>query len=202
MPKIEAGSVREHRAQRLNRLVDAAEAIVAEKGIEALTAGEVAARAGIARNSIYRYFDSIDDLIELIVTREFPAWVDAVAGAVDAASDPGARAVAYVRANLEQAARGTHGWRASLSRGSLSSSGRERVREMHTRLHAILGEVVDELGVEKPELTVAVIQAVVDACIRRIDRGDDLGEVLPFASQATERLLAPGGGPDSSGPSR
>jgi AcrR family transcriptional regulator len=194
MPKIEAGSVREHRAQRLNRLVDAAEAIVAEEGIEALTASAVAARAGIARNSIYRYFDSIDDLLELIVTREFPVWIDAVAGAVDAEPDPSARAVAYVRANLEQAARGTHGWRASLSRGSLSSSARERVRELHTSLHAILGRVIEELGVEKPELTVAVIQAVVDACIRRIDDEDDLAEVLPFASQATERLLTPGSG--------
>ncbi|WP_346010635.1 helix-turn-helix domain-containing protein [Streptomyces sp. SID5910] len=58
--------------------MDAAEAILNEGGVESLTAGAVAARAGIARNSIYRYFGSIEDLLELVVTREFPAWIDVV----------------------------------------------------------------------------------------------------------------------------
>ncbi|WP_067474570.1 TetR/AcrR family transcriptional regulator [Actinomadura hibisca] len=190
MPKIQAGSLREHRAQRLAQLIDAAEAILNEGGVEALTAGAVAARAGIARNSIYRYFDSIEDLLELVVTREFPAWIDSVERAIAAESAPEERAAAYVRANLEQAARGTHGWRASLSRGSLSQSARERVKDLHGSLHRALAEVIDELGRPQPELTVAVLQAVVDACIRRIDQGDDLATVADFASKATHRLLA------------
>ncbi|MFI1565398.1 hypothetical protein ACH4ZX_20490 [Streptomyces sp. NPDC020490] len=50
---------------------------------------------------------------ELVVTREFPAWIEAVERAVAAEATPEEQAVAYVRANLEQAARGAHGWRAS-----------------------------------------------------------------------------------------
>ncbi|MFJ2567281.1 TetR/AcrR family transcriptional regulator [Streptomyces sp. NPDC087568] len=190
MPKIEAGSVREHRAQRLAQLIDATEAILNEGGAEALTAGAVAARAGIARNSIYRYFDSIEDLLELVVTREFPAWIDAVEQAIAAETSPERGVIAYVRANLEQAARGTHGWRASLLRGSLSPSARERVKNLHTSLHEALDRVVRELGHPQPELTVAVLQAVVDACIRRIDQGDELATVSDFAAGATRRLLA------------
>ncbi len=190
MPKIEAGSVREHRAQRLAQLIDAAEAILNEGGLESLTAGAVAARVGIARNSIYRYFDSIEDLLELVVTREFPAWIDAVERTVAAETTPEDQVVAYVRANLEQAARGTHGWRASLSRGSLSPSARERVRNLHTSLHETLARVVRELEQPQPELTVAVLQAVVDACIRRIDQGDELMTVSDFAEGAARRLLA------------
>ncbi|KES07957.1 transcriptional regulator [Streptomyces toyocaensis] len=199
MPKIEAGSVREHRAQRLARLIDAAEALLDEGGVEALTAGAVAARAGIARNSIYRYFDSIDDLLELVVSREFPAWTQAVEQAIAAETTPEAQAAAYVRANLEQAARGTHGWRAALSRGSLSPSARERVRSLHTSLREALARVVRELGRPQPELTVAVLQAVVDACIRRIDQGDELTTVSDFAEDATHRLLAPTTGQDFPG---
>ncbi|NEC29324.1 TetR/AcrR family transcriptional regulator [Streptomyces sp. SID8111] len=190
MPKIEAGSVQEHRAQRLAQLIDAAEAILNESGVEALTAGAVAARAGIARNSIYRYFDSIDDLLELVVTREFPDWIDAVERAIAAETSPEEQVAAYVRANLEQAAHGTHGWRAALSRGSLSPSARERVRSLHISLHEALARVVRELGQPQPELTVAVVQAVVDACIRRVDQGDDLTTVSDFAAGATRRLLA------------
>ncbi|MEV6460897.1 helix-turn-helix domain-containing protein [Streptomyces albidoflavus] len=192
MPKIEAGSVREHRAQRLAQLIDAAEAILSEGGVEALTAGAVAARAGIARNSIYRYFDSIDDLLELLVAREFPAWTAAVEKAVAAEDTPGEQVAAYVRANLEQAARGTHGWRASLSRGSLSPSARQRVRKLHTTLHEVLAASVDDLGDTQPELTVAVVQAVTDACVRRIDQGDDLQAVSAYATDAVRRLLARG----------
>ncbi|GAA2525520.1 TetR/AcrR family transcriptional regulator [Streptomyces koyangensis] len=192
MPKIEAGSVREHRAQRLAQLIDAAEAILSEGGVDALTAGAVAARAGIARNSIYRYFDSIDDLLELLVAREFPAWTAAVEEAVAAEDTPGEQVAAYVRANLEQAARGTHGWRASLSRGSLSPSARQRVRKLHTTLHEVLAASVDDLGHPQPELTVAVIQAVTDACVRRIDQGDDVQTVSAYATDAARRLLAQG----------
>lgn len=160
--------------------------------MEALTAGAVAARAGIARNSIYRYFDSIDDLLELLVAREFPAWTAAVEEAVAAEDTPGAQVAAYVRANLEQAARGTHGWRASLSRGSLSPSARQRVRKLHTTLHEVLAASVDDLGDTQPELTVAVVQAVTDACVRRIDQGDDLQAVSAYATDAVRRLLARG----------
>ncbi|MCW5252023.1 MULTISPECIES: TetR/AcrR family transcriptional regulator [unclassified Streptomyces] len=190
MPRIEAGSVREHRAQRLAQLIDAAEAVLREDGAEGLTAGAVAARAGMARNSIYRYFDSIEDLLELVVTREFPAWIEAVERAAAAGTSPQERAAGYVRANLEQAARGTHGWRASLSRATLSPSARERVRELHTSLHEILARIVADLGRPQPELTVAVLQAVVDACIRRIDQGDGLDAVSDFAAEAVHRLLA------------
>lgn len=189
MPKIEAATVRAHRAQRLERLIDAAESILAERGVEALTAGAVAARAGIARNSIYRYFSSIDDLLELVVTRTFPSWVAGVEAAIAAESVPEERVVAYVRANVEQAASSTHGWRTSLSRGSLSESARERVRALHVSLIEALVDAVADLGVEQAELTVSVIQALVDSSIRQIDSGASAGEVSRFAVNATRRLV-------------
>src|SRR5690606_524564 len=123
--------------------------------------------------------------------REFPAWIGAVEQAIAAEATPQGQAAAYVRANIEQAARGTHGWRASLSRGSLSPSARERVRDLHTSLHNALAQVVRQLGRPQPELTVAVLQAVVDACIRRVDQGDEPATVCDFAVHATLRLLAP-----------
>lgn len=189
MPKIEAATVRAHRAQRLDHLIAAAESILAEQGIEALTAGAVAARAGIARNSIYRYFSSIDDLLELVVTREFPSWVAGVEAAIADEPAPEERVVAYVRANLEQAASSTHGWRTSLSRGSLSESARERVRALHVSLNGALVDAVADLKGEQAELTVSIIQAIVDSSIRQIDSGAAAEEVTRFAVTVTRRLL-------------
>ena len=62
MPKIDAPTVREHHAMVKAKLIAATEEILHENGPEGLSAGAVARRAGIARNSIYRYVDSVDDL--------------------------------------------------------------------------------------------------------------------------------------------
>jgi AcrR family transcriptional regulator len=190
MPKIDAGSVREHRERRRASLIDAAEAILAEQGVDALTTGAIAARAGIARNSVYRYFDSIEELVELVVTRGFPLWVDAVRAAVDAEGDPERRVLAYVTSNLSQAQSSAHGWRASLARTTLSDSARRRVHAMHVDLNEILTRVVAELGAAQPVLLSAVLQSLTDAGIRRIDRGDDADEVIDFMSAAAQRLLS------------
>lgn len=189
MPKIDADSVREHREHRINALIGAAEDILATDGVDALTAGVVAARAGIARNSIYRYFDSIEDLIEVAVTRKFPAWSAAVSQAVEAETTPHRQALAYVRTNLELAADGTHQQHTVLSRRALSPAGRRRVKDMHSTLEATLRNIVVELNVTQPELVTDVIQGIVDACIRRIDAGDDFDQVLTYAYTVTEKLL-------------
>ena len=66
------------------------------------------------------------------------------------------------------------------------------MRKLHTTLHEVLAASVDDLGDPQPELTVAVIQAVTDACVRRIDQGDDLQTVSAYATDAVRRLLAQG----------
>ena len=113
MPKIEAPTVAEHRAMIRSRLIDAAETIMRERPDSPLTAGAVTAVAGIARNSIYRYVDSVDDLRGLVVERYLPDWLRAVDAAMQAASTPAERVVSWVRVNLEQAtmetASSTHG---------------------------------------------------------------------------------------------
>ncbi|MFN8040076.1 MAG: TetR/AcrR family transcriptional regulator [Acidimicrobiales bacterium] len=51
------------------RLVDAAEAIVREKGPAALRLDSVAEAAGLHRSSVYRYFGSKEDLLTAVVAR-------------------------------------------------------------------------------------------------------------------------------------
>lgn len=70
MPRIAAPTVKEHRELIRTRLIDAAEAILKENPGETLTATDVAARAGVARNSIYRYVDSVSDLHALVIARK------------------------------------------------------------------------------------------------------------------------------------
>lgn len=51
------------------RLVDAAEAIVRDKGVNALRLDSVAERAGLHRSSVYRYFNSKEELLTAVVAQ-------------------------------------------------------------------------------------------------------------------------------------
>lgn len=55
MPKIRASTVAEHRAQARAAVLDAFDALLDERGYEAITLSDVAGRAGMARNTIYNY---------------------------------------------------------------------------------------------------------------------------------------------------
>lgn len=56
-------------ARRVDALIDAAFAIVAERGFEALTLTEVAERSNSAIGSLYRFFASKDELVTALVER-------------------------------------------------------------------------------------------------------------------------------------
>jgi AcrR family transcriptional regulator len=51
------------------RLVDAAETIVREEGVNALRLDSVAEQAGLHRSSVYRYFNSKEELITAVVVQ-------------------------------------------------------------------------------------------------------------------------------------
>jgi AcrR family transcriptional regulator len=87
VPKISEATVAEHRARQLRTLLDAARALVAEEGIEALSLAELARRVGLSRPSLYEYFRSKDDLVAAIVEAELPRWASLVEEALRGPGD-------------------------------------------------------------------------------------------------------------------
>lgn len=55
MPKITAATVAEHRERTYEALLDAVDALVVERGFDAVSMRDIAARAGVARTAIYNY---------------------------------------------------------------------------------------------------------------------------------------------------
>ena len=100
MPKIAAPTVAEHRANIQTKLVDAAEEILRAGEPDRLTAATVANAAGIARNSIYRYVESVDDLRGMVLSRYMPDWLANVAAAVADIEDPAERLVELAELGL------------------------------------------------------------------------------------------------------
>src|SRR5436190_8526075 len=79
------------RADTPSRILEAAFACVAETGLGRTTMDDVARRAGVSRQTVYRYFASKDQLIMALVLREEEKFLDGIRAAF--AADP----------NLEQA---------------------------------------------------------------------------------------------------
>lgn len=191
MPKIAAASVVEHRAQIEEKLLDAAEALL-RAGLP-LTAGKVTKDAGIARNSIYRYVDSIDDLRGMVVARHLPGWARAVEDAVAEVEEPGERIVMWVKANLEQAASTGHGWLMQMAQQPGPSRVTSAVADQaHNVLRASLIDAWRQL-LPDPELArlhIALTRGVLQASFIQLDRGFPPEKLIPAVTAATAALVS------------
>ena len=64
-----------------DRILDSAFSAVATHGLARLTVDDVARLAGLSRQTVYRYFDSKDALIQALVYREEEAFIEGVRAA-------------------------------------------------------------------------------------------------------------------------
>lgn len=196
MPKIEADSVQAHRDQMMAKLVDAAESILRTQGVSGLTAKAVTTQAGIARNSIYRYVDTIDALRLHVVARYLPAWLECVETAMSNQSTPLDRITAYVETNLTMAKRFGHGWLMGLTRG-LAPEDLASIAGAHQSLGRLLGHECERLDLEGGQLTAAFIQGIMEVAFAQLDHGADEGLIRQRCLQAVNALLMLGSGQDT-----
>lgn len=183
MPRIAAASVREHRAQMQAKLIDAAERILQSGGT--LTAGEVASSAGIARNSLYRYVESVDDLRILVLNRHLPEWGGLMADALAGVDTPRDKAIAYVEATLREAAPGGAAWVMRMAHSIASGSAPGGPAEVPD----VLREQVEAAGVRDVDLVVRIVEGILHAGFERLDAGDEPAEVVAGCCGAAAAVL-------------
>ncbi|KFI40100.1 putative TetR family transcriptional regulator [Bifidobacterium actinocoloniiforme DSM 22766] len=110
MPKIKEASLGEHRQRLQGLILDAAESLLKSGGRQALTMGAVSERAGIARNSLYRYASNADQLADMVLVRRLPSWAEALNQALEGRERPDGVILAWAEANLRQAVAHGHSW--------------------------------------------------------------------------------------------
>lgn len=191
MPKISARTVAEHREKVHRRLVDAAEEILRAGRGETLTAGLVAQRAGIARNSIYRYVESVEDLHGLVLARHLPDWLSAVHKELADVDDPQERIVVWMRANLEQASTSGHGWLMGLGSSNPSAVTKDVMDAAHSLMRGTLAEAVSALIADPARGSVVqgMLRGLLEAGFKQLDAGVSAEVVIPAATQATRSLV-------------
>lgn len=76
MPKIRAESIAAHKELQRRELLDAMRELLAAVGSADVGLGDVAARVGIGRTTVYEYFRDKDDLIACLVEETLPEVLD------------------------------------------------------------------------------------------------------------------------------
>lgn len=192
MPRIQAPTVAEHRAAQHRALLDAARQILSETG-RPPTLTQVAARAGLARPSLYQYFRSPGDLLNAVVEDVFPRWSARVAAAMDAAATPADRVLAYVLTNFELITEGEHALASLLAEVAPGDTVAEQSRAMHQQLLEPLVEALHHLGVRTVPETAEMINAIVFAGSRLIESGTDLQTTWESARALLEPFVRTSG---------
>lgn len=187
MPKIQAATVAEHRAAQRRTLLDAARALLAENPAHPPTLADIAARAGLARPSVYQYFASREDLFGAVLEDAFPRWSARVSAEMGQVGGPGEKVLAYARANLELVAEGEHAIARSLAAFASGAEMADRSRVLHEQLGTPLEQALTDLSVADPAVTAQLINAVVNAGSQLIESG----AALDATAERVRELLAP-----------
>ncbi|MFI0189937.1 TetR/AcrR family transcriptional regulator [Streptomyces sp. NPDC017082] len=161
----------EHRSMQRAALLDAARTLLSEGGTEALTFPALAERTGLARSSVYEYFASRAAVVEELCAVDFPVWAAEVAAAMERAGSAEGKVEAYVRRQLALVGDRRHRAVVAISASELDAGAREKIRAAHGELVAMIVEALGGLGHEQPRLAAMLVQGIVDAAVRRIERG-------------------------------
>ncbi|MGN6302254.1 MAG: TetR/AcrR family transcriptional regulator [Angustibacter sp.] len=192
MPRISAATVAEHRARQEEVILEATRALLAEGRAEVPSLAEVARRAGLARPSLYQYFSSREDLLDAVIADMFPRWSAYVTSRMARETAPGARAMAYVEANLHLVARGDHAIVSGLAQAGRGEAMAEPSRVLHDQLRTPLVAALAEHGATDPDGIAELVQSVVYAASRMIEAGTSERKARVLARTLLGPYLLPG----------
>jgi len=173
MPKIHAPTLALHRELRRQQLMDAAMELALASGAESISVAAVAAKAGLARSSIYEYFASSADLVADLVLEELDYYTHRLAAATTGQSDPFKRIELWITESLRYVADGRHMLVKSLNTISTPADRKEEIIMGHRRMMAPLQESLIEAGIADVRVAAALLASVTDAASIRIDAGNE-----------------------------
>ena len=88
MPRIRGASIEEHHEQVWNDLAEAMRQLLLERDYDSITIGHIAARAGLARNTLYNYAADRSALVLALTQRAGRPTVERVAEIAARTADP------------------------------------------------------------------------------------------------------------------
>jgi AcrR family transcriptional regulator len=137
MPRIAAASIDEHVRLQTSRITAAARRAFAANGFHATDMAAIAAEVGLARNSLYRYFNNKDALLVACVREDLGPHLDRLLALAEVCPEPGPRIIAWVNLQFDMAVGPAH---ASMELISEVRNASKELKQEIGRLHRLPNE--------------------------------------------------------------
>lgn len=190
MPRIEAETLAEHRAFQEEALLEAAEQILIADGFDALSFGRLGKATGLARNSVYRYFASTDELVAALCEREMPDWLRELDLAMVATDDLDRRVEVFVETQLRLVGAGRHRLAEVLATAPLGPEARARINALSYAPAETLERALADAGCAEPAVTAQLVQGVVAAAVRMLRRQGDAEQIAGAAKRGAAAIVS------------
>jgi AcrR family transcriptional regulator len=192
IPRLRREPQQARSRERLQRVLDAADALLAREGAEALTTTRVAEEAGVSVGSLYQYLPDKGAIVEALANRYLAEFEGVMAAVVERASreawdDP----VGVLIDTFADHYRDRPGYRALWFGRNLTEELRAADRDNNLALAAGLRRVLVALGIGRSEAEVEVAARagvlVADALLQEAFRSDPDGD--PVLIGEAKRIL-------------
>lgn len=168
MPRISAATIGEHRAQTVDRILQAVSRLAREHGIDAISMTDVAGEAGITRTVLYNYFPDKAALLLGFTERVTHYFIESYERELPADASPADRLRAFVRLQLAGLLAHPHPGAADLS-ATLGPDAYQQLADHVAPMQRILVDILDS-GVSSGDFraletaaTARMIMAVIGA---------------------------------------
>lgn len=161
------------RDERQERILEAAQALIAQSGVDAVSMAELAKATGLSRPAIYQYFASREHVLAELVINEMADLSNAIDEKIADFADPMERVRIWIHYSLAHLASAEHRSIREISMDTLPEESRGMLRAMHGHFMMALVNPVTQLGVADVTATCHLLYASVAAAAKRIDEGGD-----------------------------
>ena len=196
MPKIAAENIEEHIRRQTERILDASAELFTQNGYRATDLGKIAASAGLARNSLYRYFASKDHILVGVLQREMAQFIDQTAALAETYPDPAERIDAWLDLQMELAMGPCHAMIRMLGdMNDASDDLRQEIRSLHVPPRKALERAVSELLADRdrnPQVVSTMIASMVQSAGGFAMGATDTEAVVRELKTSVRRVLARG----------
>ncbi|MFG2042875.1 TetR/AcrR family transcriptional regulator [Dactylosporangium sp. NPDC048998] len=188
MPRLWNATIDEHRRTVHAAILDTTAALVAEHGLTGVTMSQIAARAGIGRATLYKYFPDVEAIVVAWHERQVGEHLAQLTHAAAAAAEPGER-LRIVLTTLAELTGGRHQpGAAPVGHGPDLAVPLHRAEHLHRarhQLHTLLTDVIRaaaDAGTVRTDVPAAELAAY---CLHALGAAAD----LPATRAARTRLV-------------
>jgi AcrR family transcriptional regulator len=169
------------------RIIDAAMALIAERGLAAVTISEVAKGAGVARQTVYNHFADVDAIVLAVQHRHDPTSVAQIEALLETAATPTQKVELYVRHAI--ASHESSGGAMAL-RSSLGPQAREELEAHRAAATEFLAAII-ETGVKDGSFSANTDPGICAALINgMLSALDDLATTRTRSDVSRETIRA------------